>query len=216
MVPPYTFSGRWAPRHQWEQKRETKRAMCGTFSCSEGCNLSGFKSLLPNFNLNVSPLAPGASHTESKWNTQYPSAFSPLTLSLPVYNISSVHIPKVCVDVWPVVCLFPETRINKGQPTRQPIHGEAGSINISYVQLSQTVRTVDCMNWSHRFRMRRMKCSPHVTHLPIDHINVWIVSVTASNGCVYCFLISVKQQRKKSHGPSKVVLVICCQHMFNL
>ena len=157
--------------------------MCRTFSCSEGYNLSGFKSLLPNPNLNVSPLAPGASHMDSKSNTLYPCAASsssslpPLPQSLPVCHISSPHIPKVCTDVWPSACLFPETWINKGLPTRRPVHREAGSINISYVQLSQTVRTVDCINWSLADSGRvGSNASPRVTHFPIDH-----------RKCVNCF-----------------------------
>lgn len=216
MVPPYTHSGRWAPRHQLEQKRETRRAMYRTFSCSVGCNLCSFKSLLPNPNLNVSPpalerhtLNPNQIHC-----THALLLFNSLPLLLPVYYISSVHIPKVCVDVWPVVCSFPATWINKEQPTRQSIHREAGSINISYVQLRQTVRAVDCINRPHGFRTRRLKCSPHVTHLPIDHINVWTLSLSASNWCVYCFFISVKQMRKRMPWASKVVLAICYQHTF--
>lgn len=106
--------------------------------------------------------------------------FFPLPLPLPVYSISSVHIPKVCMDVWPVVCLLPETRINTEQATRQSILREAGSINISYVQLSQTVRTVDCINWSHRFRMEHKLLSPCYSS---SH---W------SYKCVNCFYICIE------------------------
>lgn len=127
-------------------------------------------------------------------------------LSLPVYNISSVHIPKVCVDGSPVVCLFPEIRINKGQPSHQTTNPQ-GSRIYKYLICPAESDCLHCwlqINWSHRFRMCGVKCSPHVTHLPIDHINVWIVSVTILNGCVYCFFISVKKMRKKSHEPPRL------------
>lgn len=133
--------------------------------------------------------------------------FLPLPLPiLPVYSISHFCIPKVCMEVWPAVCLFPENQINKEQPTRQSIHREAGSINISYVQLSQTVHTTHCINWSRRSRVREIKCSPRVTYLHIDHINVWTVSISISNSCVYCFYISVKQMRKKSYEAPRLWL----------
>ena len=206
MVPPYTHRGRWAPRHQLEQRTEMRRAMCRTFSCSVGYNLCGFKSLLPNPNLNISPLPLSITYwfLSQIHSTHVLLLFNSLPLTLPLYDISIVHIPKVCVDAWTVVCLFPETGINKDQPTRQSIHREAGSINISYVQLSQTVHTMDCIKWPHRFRKCRIKCSPHVVHLPIDHIKVWIVSISTSNGCVYCFFISVKHMKKRSHEPQRL------------
>lgn len=131
-----------------DKREKITRAARRTFSCSEGSNLSGFKSLLPNSNLNINP---GASrHHTLNLNETYCSRVSSTSPPPPtVYSLTSVRIPKVCVDVWPVVYLFPATWIDTEQPSRQSIPRKAGSINISYVQLSQTVRAaVDCINSS--------------------------------------------------------------------
>lgn len=148
--------------------------MCRTFSCSEGYNLSGFKSLLPNPNLNVSPPAPGASHTGFKSNILYPCAASsllPLSYHTCVEYFQCPRFPRYVWTSDPWCVCFLKLGSIKGQPARQLIYREAGSINISYVQLSRAVHIVNCINRSHRFRTRRIKCSPRVPHLPIDHIN---------------------------------------------
>lgn len=117
-------------------------------------------------------------------------------------------IPEVCVVVWPAVHWFPENRINKEQPTRQPIHREAVSIHISYVQ---TVRTVDCVSWSHRFRMRWIIWSPDVAHLPIDHKNAWIASVKRIKWMCLLFLYQCQADEEEEPWVSEVV-VICNHH----
>lgn len=131
-----TSSMKDGPSDTRANKRAMRKVMCGTMRWSEGCNLSRFKSLHLNSDLMYS-----LEHVRWKSNCSvYPCGpCRPLCLC----TVSSPRIPKVCVDVWPVVCRFPETQINKGRPSWQPIHGDAGSINISYVQLSLTVQSTD-------------------------------------------------------------------------
>lgn len=131
-------------------KRVMWKAMCETMRCLIGYNLSELKSLHLKSDLIYS-----LEHVRSKSNC----SVNPCRPCRPLYlcTISSPQIPKVCVDVWPVVCWFPETQINKGRPSRQPIHRDAGSLNISYVQLSQTVQSLTSIKWSQRFRLCRMK-----------------------------------------------------------
>ena len=122
MVPPYTFSGRWGPKHQWEQKRQTIRAVCRTFSCSEGYNLSSFKSLLPNPNLNVNLLAPRASHTESKSKILYPctASFLPYHFHY-LYTAFPVSTFPRCAwmsDLW-CVCFLKIGSIQNNPPDNQ-------------------------------------------------------------------------------------------------
>ena len=176
------------------KERNREGAMCGTFSRSVGYNLCSFKCLLQNPNLNVSPPAPGA---ESKSNILYPMCRCSSAPPPPraEHNIPGVRILEVCAGASDLcLCLFPETRINKEHQTINP-RGEAGSINISYVQLSQTVRTVDCINRPHRFRIREIK-GPPPNMLLIFPLIIWrcelflylyptdvfIVSLSVSNG----------------------------------
>lgn len=185
------------PQTQWEQRRETWRAVRGT-SCSKA-----IIHLLLNrcFQTLIWMSVSAVSHTGSKSNIHCTRALLLVFPSAVHHNrIQYFPIPKVCVLVWPAVHSFPENRINK-KTTQQAANPQGGSRIYKYLICPAEPERRGSADHTDS---GGMKWSPDVTHLPIDHINVWIACGTALNGRVYRFLISVKQMRKNSHEPPRL------------